>query len=241
MQSTRRRLASTRPRPFALLSLSCLSVLIFASTAAASEIIVQNDSIPPGTSLPTFVPGDRIAAWLTAPISGNVVGVQVWWGSLFNGNPSQLEMAIRVSNAGVFPTPGATLATILGPTLNDGVLNEFRYLDPGINTIPLSVPVTAGQTFVVDLEIQNQSSGNPTASSVLIDGAIQAGVNSVFTPANGWLDAGPQGVTGDWGIRAIIAPEPSGAVLLVVGLAALAAFWLRGRIGGWLSRPARQV
>jgi PEP-CTERM motif len=210
---------SCRPK----LAIFPLVVLMAAAGAfaGASEIIVQNDSIPPGTALPTFLPGERVASWLTAPITGNIVGVQILWGSLFNGNASQIEMAITVSAAGTFPTPGAPLATIVGPTLNDGVINEFRYLDPPTNSVALNVPVTAGQIFVVDLEFFNQSSGNPTASSIEIDNAIQPGKNSVYALPGGWLDAGPQGVTGDWGIRAIIAPEPSTALLLLVGLVAL--------------------
>jgi hypothetical protein len=206
-----------------LLSLAVLQTALGA-VAGGAEIIVQNDSVPPGTPLPTFLPGERVAAWLTSPISGNIVGVQVWWDSQLGGNPAQMETAITVSAAGAFPTPGAALATVVGPTLSDGVLNEFRHLDPPTNLIPLSVPVAAGQTFVVDLEFFNQSSGNPLASSIEIDNdGITPGRNSVFVLPGGWMDAGPLGVTGDWGIRAIIVPEPSSAVLLVVGLAALAA------------------
>lgn len=200
--------------------LAILLLVVCGARAAASEIVVQNDSIPPGTPVPTFLAGERVASWLTAPISGNVIGVQILWGSQTNGNFPQTEMAIRVSSAGTFPTPGGTLATILGPTLTDGVVNEFRYLDPGTNLIPLSVPVTAGQQFVVDLEFLNQSSGNPLASSIEIDGAIQPGLNSVFVIPGGWAAAGPLGVTGDWGIRAIIVPEPSGMAILSAGLLA---------------------
>jgi len=214
------------PRLFAScwrVTLVLLLVALCPATAAASEIIVKNDSIPPGTALPTFLPGERVASWLTAPISGNIVGVQILWGSLLGGNPAQLETAITVSAAGTFPAPGASLATIVQPTLVDGIVNEFRYLDPGTNLIPLSVPVTAGQTFVVDLEFLNQSFGNPLASSIEYDSAIQPGLNSVFVVPGGWAAAGPLGVTGDWGIRAIIVPEPSSLVMLAVGLLAVVA------------------
>ena len=229
MRSTRPAPVSNSRKHLAGLALTCLLVVVTATTAIGAEIIVQNDSIPPGTPLPTFVPGERVASWLTAPITGNIVGVQILWGSQFNLNPAQIEMAITVSAAGAFPTPGTPLATIVGPTLNDGVVNEFRHLDPPTNLVPLSVPVTAGQQFAVDLEFLNQSSGNPIASSILIDNAIIPGRNSVFAVPGGWLPAGPLGVTGDWGIRAIIVPEPASVVLCGSGIVALLLVAMRRR------------
>jgi hypothetical protein len=203
-------------------TLAILIAALCAPSATAAEIVVRNDSIPPGTPLPTFLPGERVASWLTAPVTGKIVGVQILWGSQFNANPSQLEMAITVSAGGAFPTPGAPLATIVAPTLADGIINEFRFLDPPTDLIPLMVPVAAGQTFVIDLEFFNQSSGNPMASSIEIDNdGIQPGKNSVFVLPGGWMDAGPLGVTGDWGIRAIIVPEPISAVILGIGLVVL--------------------
>ncbi len=141
-----------------------------------------------------------------------------------------LETAITVSSAGVFPAPGATLATIVAPPLADHTVNEFRYLDPSFDTIALQVPVTAGQTFVVDLEFLNQNSGNLFASSIEIDlDGTLPGVNSISVVGpDTWYDSHLLGVTGDFGIRAIInpIPEPSSYMLLLAALLATGAFRL---------------
>ncbi len=49
-------------------------------------------------------------------------------------------------------TPGALVASIIGPNLVDRSLNQFNVLDRPANNIPLMVPVTSGQTFVVAME-----------------------------------------------------------------------------------------
>lgn len=59
-------------------------------TAAATEIILQNDSLPTaasGTLLNNFLAGEKAAAWFTAPRAGTLVGVQFFWDSLFGRNP----------------------------------------------------------------------------------------------------------------------------------------------------------
>ncbi len=218
--------------------LACLAIVSSTVAAGASEIILQNDSTPAvgqGTPLINFIPGERIAGWFTSPVAGDIVGVQFLWSSTFGGSPTMLETAITVSSAGVFPAPGATLATIVAPALADGVLNEFRYLDPSFDTMPLQVSVTAGQTFVVDLEFLNTNAGNQFASSIEIDlDGTLPGVNSIFVVGpNTWLDSQLLGVTGDFGIRAIIKPipEPSSYILL------LAAIFATGAVR--LFRPAR--
>ena len=178
------------------------------STVGAAEITVKNDSIPAGgfgTPLPAFVPNEQAAAWLTTPVAGDIVGVQVLWDSLFGGNPSSQELGIHIYAAGTFPTPGGLLASVTGPLLVDGSVNEFRYLDPPTNSVALQVPVSAGQTFVVAIEFLNQSSGNMFASGVGYDGdGCQTGKNSVFAIPGDWSDACLLGVAGDFGIRAIV-------------------------------------
>jgi hypothetical protein len=129
---------------------------------------------------------------------------------------------------------GGANAVIPGPPLVDGLMNEFRFLDPPANAVPLRVPVAAGQAFIVSLQFQNQSSGNPLAPSVVFDAdGCQAGANAVDLLPGGWSDACPLGVTGDWVIRAVIDCHASGvpasgppgalvlgALLLAAGLAA---------------------
>ncbi len=194
--------------------------------ANSAEVILQNDSIPPGSALTAFITGERVSSWITIPTTGDIVGVQFAWGSLFGGAPATTETAITISSAGTFPTPGATLATIANPTLVDMVaVNEFRFLDPPTNNNPVQIPVTAGQTIVIDLEFFNTNSGNNFASSIEHDqDGIQVGVNSVF--ASGvWTDAALLGVTGDFGIRAILdpIPEPSTVPLFLFGLGVILA------------------
>ncbi len=194
------------------------------STAGAAEIIIKNDSIPPGTSLPNFIPGERAGAWLTTPVAGDIVGVQIIWSSFYGGAPDSVEAAITVSAAGTFPTPGMTFDTILGPTLVDGVVNEFRYLDPPTNFVPLQISVVAGQTFVVDIEFQNANMGNLFVGSIEVDSdGCQTGLNSILSLPGGWNDAGLLGVSGDFGIRAIIQPipEPGSFMMMLFGAAAV--------------------
>ena len=105
-----------------------------------------------------------------------------------------------------------------GPVLIDGATNEFRFLDPPVDSVPLQVPVIAGQTFVVAIEFLNQQAqGNPFVPSVEYDAdGCQAGVNAVFTIPGGWADACLAGVPGDFGIRAIVNPIPEPATFLVM-------------------------
>ena len=185
-----------------------------ASRSFAGEATVQNDSLVDGntgTPCHCFVSGESTAAWLTSPCDGDIVGVQVYWRSQFGGGPSSTEMGISIFDDGAFPTPGAVLvnrdnspAVIIGPTLSDSVLNEFRHLDAA-QTLPLLVPVASGETFVVSLEVFNQSAGNIFAPTFVYDlDGCQANRNAVDAIPGGWFDACLVGVTGDWMIRAVV-------------------------------------
>jgi len=204
----------------------------------AAEITVQNDSVPgggAGTPVATFLAGERVSAWLTTPVAGDLVAVQIDWRSQFGGAPSSIEMAITVHAVGVFPTPGATLATLTGPTLSDTGINEFRLFDPAMGT-PLQIPLVAGQTIVVALEFLNTNSGNPFAPSVVSDGdGCQPGLNGVYPlPAAAWSDACPLGVVGDFVIRAVVdeaVPVPAAGAAARWLLAALL-LGLGGAVGG---------
>ena len=193
-------------------------LLLVASLAVnrafAAEVTVQNDSLidgNDGTTCPCFVSGESAAAWLTSPCNGDIVAVQVFWRSQFGGGPSSTETGISIFGDGAFPTPGAVLvnqdnspAVITAPTLSDSLLNEFRHLDAA-QTIPLGVPVTSGETFVVSLEVFNQSSGNIFAPTFVYDlDGCQGGKNGVFVIPGGWLNSCLLGVTGDWMIRAVL-------------------------------------
>jgi hypothetical protein len=145
---------------------------------------------------------------------------------------------------GAFPAPGSPLqnqgalpAVVSGLVLTDGAVNEFRFLDPPTNAVPLSVPVANGQSFVVSLKFVNQSDGAaPFAPDIVYDGdGCQPGLSSVDMIPGGWVDACPLVVTGDWALRDVIdcappaVPTISGggavrlvALVLAAGLTVLA-------------------
>jgi hypothetical protein len=133
-----------------------------SSPLAATEITIKNDSMTDASSVTSctcFVPGDIPAAWITAPMTGRIVALQVFWKSPLGGAPDTQETAIRIYDGSTFPAPGAVLANdggadaeVVAPLLSDGVLNEFRFLDQA-QSVPMSVPVSAGQTIAVGLEI----------------------------------------------------------------------------------------
>lgn len=214
--------------------LSIALAVLAVSAAQAVEVTVANDSTTggtPSTVANVFLAGETVASTLTATCSGDIVAAQVYWASQFGGAPSQFEQSITLFGPGSFPTPGPILlnqgganAVVSLPQLFDGVMNEFRFLDPPTDSVPLRVPVSAGQSFVVGLTLLNQSSGNAFAPSVTYDqDGCQAQRNAVDVMPGGWSDACPLGVTGDWVIRAVVDCAPSAAVPLIgdAGLALL--------------------
>jgi hypothetical protein len=175
--------------------------------ANAEEITVKNDSLSNGDTAaicPCFADGEQAAVWLTSPCNGNIVAIQIFWKSQFGGAPQSLEQAIIVYEGGSFPNPGAVKDDLLGPVLTDGGLNEYRFKDEN-QTIPISIPVTAGEEFVVALEFFNANAGDIFAASVASDtDSCQTGKNAVKVNGVTWTDACALGVSGDWIIRAVI-------------------------------------
>ncbi|MHC4992165.1 MAG: hypothetical protein ACYTGC_14430, partial [Planctomycetota bacterium] len=220
------------------------SIMLLASTPAWSqETVVQNDSADDGSTVavcPCFAEFEKVAVWLTSPCEGQVVAVQIFWGTCTAGGavPS-LEEEIQVRAAGTFPLPGPVLfndngmeASLVGPVLSAGGLNEFRFLDEAA-TVPLSVPVEAGETFVVTLEFANDNQCPlqlcnlcPDTPSVAADqddvDGCQPGRNAVFCQGgacSGWNSYCLLGGTGDWIIRAVVdcGPLPEAACCLTDG------------------------
>lgn len=185
-----------------------IAVLTLAASlpAMAVEITVQNDSITDlssGSIQAGFVAGEQAAAWLDSPCDGTIVAVQVFWRSVNGGAPQSVENSIRIFDNGTFPLPGNILETISGPVMTDGVVNEFRFLDDQM-VIPLQVPVTDGQTFVVSFTFENTPLGIGPSVVTDVDGC-QAGRNGIFaTPPNLWFSSCALGVTGDFFIRAVV-------------------------------------
>jgi len=189
-----------------------VSIGLSAARLSGVETTVQNDSLAPG-SLGTiqagFDPGESAAAWLTSPCNGDIVAVQVFWRSLTGGTGVSLEESIIIYAAGTFPVPGAVLETLEGPVMTDGVFNEFRYLDDQ-QTIPLMIPVTSGQRFVVSFTFLNDPDpGN--GPSVVNDTGCQPNKNGLFANPGIWFNSCSLGVSGDWAIRAVVDCNPTQA------------------------------
>jgi len=193
-----------------------------ASSALGGEITIQNDSLVDGGAVaicPCFAAGEEAAVWLTSPCDGNIVAVQIFWKSFGGGAQISLEDSIIVYEGGTFPNPGAIKDSFDGPALTDGVLNEFRYKDEN-QTIPISIPVVAGEEFVVSLKFFNANSTNQFLPSIVSDAdSCQNGKNTVKVNGNTWTNACSLGVSGDWVIRVVVdcTGAPTGAACLPDG------------------------
>lgn len=192
------------------------------STASADEITLQNDSLTAGDTVaicPCFAAGEEAAVWLTSPCDGNIVAIQIFWKSILGGAAQSLEDEIVVYQAGNFPNPGAIKDSLSGPVLTDGGLNEYRFKDEN-QTIPISIPVSAGEEFVVSLKFLNTNFTDQTLPSIVSDtDSCQGGKNTVKVNGTAWTNACSLGVTGDWVIRAVVdcTGDPTGAACMPDG------------------------
>lgn len=208
------------PCVLAVLALS-LSPSI-ARGQCAEEPPIQNHTGAGSVACPCFVPGEEAGAVLTPPAGDlpiEVLRVGIGWGSQFGGSPQSIEAAVKVYAAGL-PNPGAPVATLPGPVLTDGFVNEYD-LEP----LPGEIVITAAP-FTVALEFLNQNNNNIFAPSVIHDGnGCQGGKNVVKAIPGGWLDACALGVTGDWVFYAVYRPADcaTGAekILIASGTTAL--------------------
>ncbi len=183
-----------------------------AYTALGQEIVLKNDNLPdvmPPTGVPIgfeiyFAALEEVNVWLTAPCNGTIVAVQVLWG--VSGQPTivptaSVENAITFFQPGVYPfrsntpllnqlpTPN-TPAELIGPVMQGNALHEFRFLDEN-NTVPLSIPVVAGQTFVVSFEFGENHHINPGPDTptipVDVGDGVMPGRNGIFGIPGGFL------------------------------------------------------
>lgn len=208
-----------RCRPVALVLVACL-LADAGGVAAAAEVVVKNDSLVDGGTVAVqagFVANERAAAWLTSPCNGRIVAVQVFWQSASGGTPPSVEHSITIYANGTFPNPGAVLATLEAPLMTDGFMNEFRYLDEA-GTVPIDIPVTAGQRFVVSFQFDN-TPGLSGASVCTDVNGCQAQKNGLYAiPPGSWFNSCSLGLSGDFVIRAVVdCDEASGACCLPSG------------------------
>ena len=195
---------------------SAFFLTLSAASASAAEMTVQNDAMSNfGTAIVQagFVSGEKGASWLTSPCSGNIVAVQIFWLSASGTTGQLLGGSIEISRAGTFPVPGTLAQAIDGPVLTDGVINEYRFLDDN-STVPLSVPVNNGETFVVAYRFGEAPS--PSGPSLAVDSdGIHAGRNAIYAYLGGsshaWFSSEDLGVSGDWVIRAVVDCQAAGS------------------------------
>lgn len=186
-----------------------LATALVATGVGAVEQTVRNDSLTDGGSgviVYGFAAGEAAASWLTSPCNGTLVAAQVFWTSPTAGQPLAIEDSVTVYRAGTFPNPGAVAAVVNGPVLTDGVINEWRYLDEN-NTIPMSVPLTANETFVVSFKFFEAPIANSGPSVVRDTNGIQSGRNALYADLGGsfvWFNSATLGLTGDWVIRGVV-------------------------------------
>ncbi len=191
----------------------CAGCLALVASALAVEVTVKNDSYVEGGSVyivGNFVAGEQAGARLTSPCDGNIVAVQIAWLEGTPGHQPSVEDAIFIYDGSTFPTPGSELLRLDAPVLTPGYFNEFRYQDQS-QTIPISIPVSAGQQFYVTLKFANPTDVGNGGPSVCrdIDGC-QSGKNVLYAIPGGWMDFCVY-LNGDLLIRAVIdcaeAPE----------------------------------
>ncbi|MBP7745130.1 MAG: hypothetical protein KA383_03285 [Phycisphaerae bacterium] len=198
-----------------------LALIALAAPALGVEQVVKNDSIvDSGTAVIVgdFVAGEVAGARLTSPCNGTLVAVQILWLEGTAGHGQSLEEAIYIWNGNTFPTPGTELAFLEAPVMTPGFWNEFRYLDEA-NTIPLNVPVSAGQQFYVALQFANPTNvGNGGPSVVRDTDGCQSGKNVLYAIPGGWLNF-CLFLQGDLAIRAVIdCPGATGACCHATGI-----------------------
>lgn len=207
-----RHMSHARHLPFAVLALAAASIALTNLSALAQEIVVKNDSLPdvfPPTGVSVgfqiyFNTNEEANVWLTAPCTGTIVAIDILWMASGGSAPITLENAITLyqpstfpahSNTPLnnqFPTP-TTPCELIGPAMQSGNgMYEFRFLDEN-NSVPLSVPVTAGQTFVLSFEFGEDHAnegppwgGVPTIP-IDLDGC-HAGRNGIFGIPGGYLN-----------------------------------------------------
>lgn len=189
-----------RAAQLAALLLLCSGTTTAGAGTCPEEAPLQNYTGAGTVVCPCFIVGEQAGAVLTAPAAHypiEILRVGVGWGSQFGGAPQTLEQAINIYGAGL-PDPGAPIATLPGPVMTDGFINEFDF-----EPLPGEITVNSGP-FTVTIEFANTNSGDIFAPSVVHDGnGCQPGKNVVFAIPGGWSNACALGVTGDWVFHAV--------------------------------------
>jgi len=193
----------SRPRvllPAALLAALALSPASLHAQVCPDEPPVLNHQGAGATVCPCFAVGEEFGAVFTAPAAHypiEILRVGFGWGSQFGGAPQTLEQAVNI-RAGGLPTPGAILASLPGPVLTDGFVNEFDF-----EPLPGEIIVASGP-FTVTLEIGTANAGMIFSPSAVHDGnGCTPGRNVVFAIPGGWTDGCALFISGDWVVQVV--------------------------------------
>lgn len=167
---------------------------------------------------------DRLYVFFTAPYAGNITEIHVPLIAESHDGVQYVEQELALIENNGFPNPGGTYlqqapfgaVALDGPALTEGAQNVFKFLDEN-QTIPMAVPVTAGQQFVVRLTWGHDHADdcapvlgactNPNAATVPVDlDGCTFGASSIGAPGipGGTADSCAIGVQGDWAIRVVI-------------------------------------
>lgn len=217
---------------FACVMLPVLLTSVSLRTNAA-EVTLRNDSLAnfgAAVIVSGFTGSEAASSWLTSSCGGNIRAVQVFWRSQSGSAAPGFGQAINIYRAGTFPVPGALAESIIGPVMSDGVLNEFRFLDEN-NSVPLMVPVSANETFVVSY-VFDEAPPAVGPSVVRDTDGCQAGRNGLLAQFGGglsWFSSCALGVSGDWVIRAVVDCATGAVADLTLSQVASTALYLPGQ------------
>jgi len=180
-------------------ALAAAAVLLFLAGGALAqdcptEPTVQNFVGGGSTACPCFNTDEEAGAVFPVPVEHfpiEILAIGVGWGSLFGGNPVQVEQAIHIYN-GKLPNPGDPIFRLTGPSMTDGVINEFN-IDAAGHVLVQQAPVAA------TLQFQLSNANNIYAPTLVHDGnGCTSGMNLIKAIPGGWMDACSAGITGDW-------------------------------------------
>jgi len=160
-----------------------------------TEPVFQNYTGAGTTACPCFVPSEQAGAVFDVPAAHypiEILKVGIGYGSVFGGAGQILEDSINIYGAGL-PNPGAPIFTLGGPTLTDGVINEFD-LEPILGEI-----IVNSGPFSVTLRFLESNVGDSFHPTAVHDGnGCQPGKNLIQNSVGTWSDACVDGLTGDW-------------------------------------------
>ena len=178
------------------------------SSLRGDRYTLQNDSVTDFSQVAivgNFVPYEEVGVMLTSPCDGSIVEIHILWWEGTSGHPQTIESALRVYEGSTFPNPGTVKMDLEAPTLTPGFFNVFAHMDEA-QAVPMDIPVTTGEQFIVTLEFDNPTDVGNGGPSVVrdLDGCV-LGRNILKEATGGWMDFCPCVLwAGDVAMRAVV-------------------------------------